>query len=56
MNDNDKYDILDCQPTVNAVLLVELANVLNETDDMSYLVRRMSESNFIAAVASADIF
>lgn len=41
VNENDKYDITDCQPTVDVSLLVELANVLNETDDMSYLVRRM---------------
>lgn len=43
VNDNDKYEITDCQPSLDVSLLVELANVLNETDDMSYLVRRMSE-------------
>jgi hypothetical protein len=41
---DDKYEIADCQPAVNAAILVEVGNVLNDTDDMSFLVRRMSKS------------
>mmetsp|Transcript_113085 Transcript_113085/g.316008 ORF Transcript_113085/g.316008 Transcript_113085/m.316008 type:complete len:257 (+) Transcript_113085:84-854(+) len=38
---DDKYEIADCQPAIDAAVLVEVANVLNDTDDMSFLVRRM---------------
>jgi len=38
---NDKYQIANCEPALDAVLLIETAKVLNETEDMSYLVRSM---------------
>lgn len=43
MNAEDKYEVADCQPAVDAALLVEIANKVNSTDDMNYLVRKMSK-------------
>jgi hypothetical protein len=41
VDNNDQYQIAKCQPSLEPLLLVEVAKVLNETDDMSYLVRMM---------------
>ncbi len=41
VDDEDKYEIANCQPSIDAAILVEICNRLNDTDDMSYLVRRM---------------
>jgi hypothetical protein len=44
VDDEDKYEIANCQPSIDAAILVEICNRLNDTDDMSYLVRRMRKS------------
>ena len=41
VDSSDKYQIAECMPALDAILLVEIADVLNETEDMSYLVRSM---------------
>ena len=41
VNDNDKYELADCEPSIEGVTLVEIAKRLNDTDDMSYLARKM---------------
>jgi hypothetical protein len=40
----DKYEVANCEPSIDAVLLLEISESLNETDDMSYLVRKIRES------------
>jgi len=37
----DKYEITDCSPPLDARFLMEVADVLNKTEDMSFLVRKM---------------
>ena len=44
VDDNDKYGIAECQPSLDVEILLEVAKALNDTDDMSFLVRRMSKS------------
>ena len=43
VNDEEKYDVIDCDPNIDAKELVEILEELNGTDreDMSMLVRRM---------------
>jgi hypothetical protein len=41
VNEEEKYDIEDCDPVVNAFELVEILDELNRTENMSALVRRM---------------
>ena len=43
VNDEEKYDVIDCDPHIDAKELVEILEELNGTDreDMSMLVRRM---------------
>lgn len=48
VNEQEKYDIVDCKPALDAADLVKLLQDLNETEDTSSLVRRMSK--FFCAV------
>jgi len=44
VNDEEKYDIVDCDPNIDVKILVDILEELNRTDlaaDMSMLVRRM---------------
>ena len=43
VNDEEKYDIFDCDPNIDAKELADILEELNESDreDMSMLVRRM---------------
>lgn len=43
INDEEKYDIVDCDPNIDVKTLVDILEELNGTDraDMSMLVRRM---------------
>lgn len=38
---NDKYEICDCKPSVDAMVLLDVADRLNRADDYMYLARRM---------------
>jgi hypothetical protein len=37
----DRYDVCDCEPSIDATILMDVTNHLNQTDDMGYLVRKM---------------
>lgn len=43
VNDEEKYDIANCNPKVNAIELIEILDELNESggEDFSILARRM---------------
>jgi len=41
VDDGDKYEIADCQPSIDAGSLFEITQRLNTNDDMSFLVRKM---------------
>ena len=43
VNEEDKYEVSNCEPAVDAAILVDVANKLNESDDMAYLVQEMRE-------------
>jgi hypothetical protein len=46
VNDEEKYDIIECKPNIDAKVIVDILEELNGTDreDMSMLVRRMRKS------------
>ena len=41
MDNNDKYEVADCHPSVDAAVVRDVTERLNKADDMSYLVHRM---------------
>lgn len=41
VNGDDKYEIVECEPPINVLTLMGVSSTLNETDDMSYLVRKL---------------
>ncbi|KAG7361399.1 chromosome segregation protein Spc25 [Nitzschia inconspicua] len=41
VDDQDKFDIVECQPEIEATELVDILTELNRTEDMSALTRRM---------------
>lgn len=41
VDDEDRYEIANCLPSVDAGILSEISDKLNDTDDMSYLARKM---------------
>ncbi|KAG7355813.1 chromosome segregation protein Spc25 [Nitzschia inconspicua] len=41
VDDQDKFDIVECQPAIEATELVDILTELNRTEDMSALTRRM---------------
>jgi hypothetical protein len=45
VDEEDKFDVVDCQPTIDASELVGILDDLNLTEDMSALARRMREFN-----------
>lgn len=44
VDEDDKFDIVECQPIINATELVEILTELNRTEDMSALARSMRKS------------
>jgi Chromosome segregation protein Spc25 len=41
VDEEDKFDIVECQPTIEATELIEILAELNRTEDMSALARQM---------------
>eukprot|EP00526_Cylindrotheca_closterium_P016117 CAMPEP_0113635930 /NCGR_PEP_ID=MMETSP0017_2-20120614/18740_1 /TAXON_ID=2856 /ORGANISM="Cylindrotheca closterium" /LENGTH=265 /DNA_ID=CAMNT_0000546753 /DNA_START=45 /DNA_END=842 /DNA_ORIENTATION=+ /assembly_acc=CAM_ASM_000147 len=41
---NDKYEIYDCKPSVDATILLDVTDRLNRADDYMYLARRMRQA------------
>jgi hypothetical protein len=41
VNEEEKYDIMDCVPSIEVTELMEILDNLNRDEDMSALVRRM---------------
>jgi hypothetical protein len=41
VDEDDKFDVVECQPTIEATQLIEIVAELNRTEDMSVLARRM---------------
>lgn len=61
VNDEDRYEVEDTLPPVDSIILHELLEKLNETDDLSVFCRGMRKSNnlvslFPAVVESQVIF
>ncbi|MGK3733167.1 MAG: hypothetical protein ACI8RD_000408, partial [Bacillariaceae sp.] len=50
VNDEEKYDIIECNPNIDAKVLADILEELNGTDreDMSMLVRRMRKFLFVS--------
>lgn len=44
VNEKEKYDIIDCVPSIEVTELMEILENLNRDEDMSALVRRMRKS------------
>lgn len=44
----DKYEVANCEPSIDAAILLEISQRLNEKDDMSYLVRKMRKLTLIS--------
>ena len=44
VDEDDKYDIMDCDPDIPAAKLEGVLDELNQTEDMSALARSMSKS------------
>lgn len=43
VDDEERYEVAECKPTIDLTILLDIAGLLNETDDMSEMVRRMSK-------------
>jgi hypothetical protein len=41
VNEEERYDIVDCDPSIDVTELMEILENLNRDEDMSALVRRM---------------
>ena len=41
VDDLDRYEVCNCEPSLDASVILEATKHLNDTDDMSYLVRKM---------------
>ncbi|CAJ1914797.1 unnamed protein product [Cylindrotheca closterium] len=41
---NDKYEISNCEPSVDAIVLVDVTHRLNRADDYMYLAQRMRQA------------
>jgi hypothetical protein len=41
VDDEERYEMVECKPSIDVTILLDIAGILNETDDMSEMVRRM---------------
>eukprot|EP00934_Nitzschia_sp_Nitz4_P002026 Nitzschia sp. Nitz4//scaffold3_size479765//244831//245752//NITZ4_000104-RA/size479765-augustus-gene-1.572-mRNA-1//1//CDS//3329550770//2026//frame0 len=53
INEHDKYEIANCEPEVPMSKLVEIADTMNNTEDMSYVVREMRHA-FVDSLHTRD--
>ena len=58
VNDDEKYDIVDCDPEIDAVELKEILEELNRSggEDISILARRMRKYSMRWKCTKRDIF
>ena len=58
VNDDEKYDIVDCDPEIDAVELKEILEELNRSggEDISILARRMRKYSMRWQCIKRDIF
>ena len=47
VDDLDRYEICDCEPSLDASFIMDLTSALNATDDMTLLVRKMRKSPLV---------
>ena len=47
VDDLDRYEICDCEPSLDASFIMDLTSALNATDDMTLLVRKMRKSSLV---------
>lgn len=50
VDEQDKYDVVDCEPALEAGYLVEILEELNRTEDMAALARSMSKCSRLLRV------
>ena len=50
VDDLDRYEVCNCEPSLDASVILEVTKNLNDTDDMSYLVRKMREFFFFCLI------
>jgi hypothetical protein len=54
VDDEDRYELVECKPSIDVTILLDIAGMLNETDDMSEMVRRMSKLFHIVEHLKSD--
>ena len=47
VDDLDRYEVCNCEPSLDASVILDVTKRLNDTDDMSYLVRKMRKSSLL---------
>lgn len=53
VNEDDKYEVSNCEPALDAAVLVDVADKLNTSDDMAYLVQKMRKFNTLSCIADS---
>jgi hypothetical protein len=43
VDEEERYEVAECKPSIDVTILLDIAGMLNETDDMSEIFRRMSK-------------